>query len=44
MLFRRSEALTVDDKEVLFELTDETIEVESRFNLRKMVYNGQLEL
>jgi hypothetical protein len=44
MLFHRSEALTVDDKEVLFELKDETIEVESRFNLRKMVYNGQLQL
>jgi hypothetical protein len=32
------------NKEVLFELTDETIEVESRFSLRKMVYNGQLQL
>ena len=44
MLFVRSEALTVDDREVVFELTDETMEVESRFDLRKMVYHGLLRL
>ena len=44
ILFPRSDTMTVDDKEVLFELMDEAIEVEARFNLKKMVYRGQLQL
>jgi hypothetical protein len=44
VLFPRSEALTLDDHELLFQLTDETVEIASRFNLRKMVYKGILQL
>jgi hypothetical protein len=44
IFFPRTEALALDDKEVSFESADGTIEVRSKFDLRKMVYKGKLEL
>jgi hypothetical protein len=44
VLFPRSEAVTLDDRQLLFQLTDDMIEVESRFSLKRMVYKGILQL
>jgi hypothetical protein len=44
VFFPRSANLTLDDKEVMFESSDGTLEMTSRFNLRKMVYKSKLEL
>jgi hypothetical protein len=44
VFFPRTEVLSVADKEVSFESSDGTIEVKATFNLRKMVFQGKLEL
>jgi hypothetical protein len=44
VFFSRTAPLTIEDKEVSFESSDGTIEIRSKFDLRRMVYNGKLEL
>jgi hypothetical protein len=44
VFFPRTEVLVEADKEVLFESADGMIELKAKFNLRKMVYQGKLEL
>ena len=44
VFFPRTANLALDDKEVVFESSDGTLEITSRFNLRKMVYKTRLEL
>jgi hypothetical protein len=44
VFFPRADALSVADKEVVFESTDGTIEVKATFNLRRMLYQKKLEL
>jgi hypothetical protein len=44
VFFPRTAAITLGDKQVLFESADGMIVVTSKFNLRKMIYKGKLEL
>ena len=44
IFFPRTEALSVADKEILFESNDGTIEISARFDLRKMIYRHALAL
>ena len=44
IFFPRSAALALDDKEVVLEMSDKRIDVKSRFNLTKMIYQGRLEI
>ena len=44
VFFPRTEALSVADKEVLFESSDGAIEISARFELRKMVFRDVLAL
>ena len=42
--FPRTDPITLDDKEVEFVTTIGTIEIKKKFNLKDLVFNGQLEL
>jgi hypothetical protein len=42
--FPRSETITAGDKDLVLESSDGMVEVAARFNPRKMVYKGSLEL
>ena len=44
VFFPRTDALSLADKEVVFESTNGTIDVKATFNLRRMLYQGKLEL
>jgi hypothetical protein len=44
VFFPRTAALSVADKEILFESNDGTIEISARFDLRKMIYRDALAL
>lgn len=43
IFFPRSAALALDDKEVVLEVSDKELDVKSRFNLTKMIYQGRLD-
>lgn len=42
--FPRTDPITLDDKDVEFVTTIGTIEIKKKFNLKDLVFNGQLEL
>ncbi len=42
--FPRTEPIASNDRNLSFELVDGAIEIEARFDLRKMIYNGALAL
>ena len=42
--FQRTDAITLDDKEVEFVTTIGTIEIKKKFTLKDLVFNGELEL
>jgi len=44
VFFPRTEAITLEDREVVFESAGEMLNVTAKFNLNKAVYKGKLEL
>ena len=42
--FPRTASLTLDDRNLSFNMADDTIEIEARFDLKKMLYKGALTL
>ena len=42
--FPRTDAITLEDKEVEFRLEYGRLKIKRKFKLKKMVYNGELEL
>ena len=43
-LFPRTDPITIADKNVEFVMKTERLEVKRKFNLKKMIYNGELSL
>ncbi len=43
-MFPKTDAITIDDKEIEFIMKTERFEVKRKFKLKNMVFNGELSL